>query len=95
MTCVDFYVHFVTRRALIIPCRCALQRRFDDNVLAQHTSGAEAERTAAELRGLLKLKSLECERYAMAATEHSAAVARLTAECSGLREKVAVLQVRG
>lgn len=71
-----------------------LQRRFDEGALAQQVSSAESERTAAELRGLLKLKSLECERAAMVAAEHAASASRLTAECTGLREKISVLQVR-
>lgn len=71
-----------------------LQRRFDEVALAQQSSAAEAERAAAELRGLLKLKTLECEQSAMMASEHVATSARLTAECTGLREKLALLQVR-
>jgi hypothetical protein len=102
-----YYVH-ASARARVCVCACesafahlrlphrstlVLQRRYDGHALAQLTASAEAERIAAELRGQLKLKALEAEHAVMAAADHAAAVARLTAECDSQREKLSILQV--
>jgi hypothetical protein len=69
----------------------ALQAQVEAGARERRADGEHSAVAAAELRGLLSVKSLEAERLALASAEQADAIARLTGELDATRSRLSAL----